>query len=484
MSNLQGDIGYATAIELGQGYSRGDTNPVEVVKGVLARIDAVNPKVNAFSVIMREEALASAKQSEQRIRSGEAGALEGIPVTIKDAYDVAGHETSMGTRALKPPVAAADNVVVERLRKAGAVIVGKTTMSEFAWSGLSRNPVTGATHNPWGYGLNAGASSAGAGAAAAAGFGPLHLGSDGAGSIRMPSHFCGIFGMKPTYGRVPFIPVTNNDYATCTGPMARTVADAALMLETLAGPHFLDHTTCESPPDAYLAKLKTSMKGKRIAFSPDFGHARVDSEIADAVRRAAQTFADTLQADVEEVRPEWGPLGPELGRFFWSTYWARHARLLADWEDQMSPDLVACMRAGIGATAIDYLNMRERKLAYVAKISAFLQNWDYLISPVVSVAAFPVERVRPQHWPEHSWDWLSWSEFLYPFNLSTHPAASIPCGMTAAGLPVGLQIVSRRFNDLGVLQAAAAFEEAVPMHRQRPPVSSTSRPPYDDRGAA
>jgi aspartyl-tRNA(Asn)/glutamyl-tRNA(Gln) amidotransferase subunit A len=470
MSKLSTDIGYTTATDLKQRYGRGDLSPTEVVGAVLERIDAVNPRVNAFSVITREEALASARQSEQRLRSGEAGPLEGVPVTIKDAFDVAGYETSMGSHAFKARLAAVDNVVVGRLRKAGAAIVGKTTMSEFAWSGISRNPVTGATHNPWGHGLNAGASSAGAGAAAAAGFGPLHLGSDGAGSIRMPSHFCGVFGLKPTYGRVPNVPVSNNDYATCMGPMARTVADAALMLETMAGPHFLDHTSCEAWPDGYLAKLKAPMKGKRIAFSLDLGHARVDDEIADIVRNAARTFATTLQADVEEVTPAWGPVGPELGRFFWSAYWARQVGLLADWADRMSPDLVACIRAGEQFRATDYLNTRERKLAYVASISSFLEDWDYLITPVASVAAFPVERVRPAHWPEHAWDWLAWSEFLYPFNMSSHPAASVPCGMTAAGLPVGLQIVGRRFNDLGVLQAAAAFEEAVPMQQQRPKI--------------
>ena len=176
MTHLRGDLGYATAIELKQGYARGDVRPTEVLRGVLERIDAVNPRVNAFSVIMRDEAMVAAKQSEQRLSNREAGPLEGIPVTIKDAFDVAGYETSMGTYALEAPVATCDNVVVERLRKAGAVVIGKTTMSEFAWSGLSRNPVTGITHNPWGYGLDAGASSAGAGAAAAAGFGPLHLG--------------------------------------------------------------------------------------------------------------------------------------------------------------------------------------------------------------------------------------------------------------------------------------------------------------------
>lgn len=474
MTNLHAEAGYATAIDLRERYASGGTSPTELVKAVLDRIDVVNPAINAFSVVMRDEAMASAGQSERRLRSGEAGPLEGIPVTIKDAFDVAGQETATNTLALKGPIATGDNIVVERLRRAGAVIIGKTTMSEFGWSGISRNPVTGITHNPWGRGLNAGASSAGAGAGAAAGFGPLHLGSDGAGSIRMPSHFCGVFGLKPTYGRVPYAPVSNNDYATFIGPMTRTVADAALMLETMAGPHFLDHTSCEAAPDAYLAKLKASMKGKRVAFSPDLGHARVDDEIADIVRGAARVFSDTLQADVEEVTPDWGPLGPELGRFFWAVLWGRRSPLLAEWADRMGADLVACIREGANFSATEFINTRERKFAYVAKISSFLETYDYLITPVASVAAFPVERVRPAHWPEHAWDWLAWSEFLYPFNMSGHPAASIPCGMTRAGLPVGLQIVSRRFNDLGVLQAAAAFEEAVPMHRQRPALATAA----------
>lgn len=468
MSASHAEAGYAGAGELKDHYARGERSPVEVVSAILDRVVDLNPRINAFSVIMHEQALAAAKESEARLRGGRARPLEGIPVTVKDAFDLAGQETSTCSFSVKGRVATSDAIAVERLRQAGAVVIGKTTMSEFAWSGVSRSPVNGITHNPWGYGLNAGASSAGAGAAAAAGFGPLHLGSDGAGSIRMPAHFCGVFGLKPTFGRIPYYPITNNDYATYAGPMARTVSDAALMLETLAGPHYLDHTSCEAPPENYSAKLKTSMKGKRIAFSPDLGHARVDDEIGTIVRDAARVFADTLGATVEEVVPAWGPLGPEIGRFFWSVYTARHASLLPVWEERMGADLVACIRSGIGVSADQYLQMRERKFAYVAMISSFLEDWDYLITPAASVAAFPATRLQPEHWPEHPWDWLTWSEFLYPFNLSGHPAASVPCGMTAAGLPVGLQIVSRRFNDLEVLQAAAAFEEAVPMHHRRP----------------
>lgn len=474
MNDLHAEMGYATALELREQYDRRALSPVEAVSGILQRIEALDPAINAFSALMRDDALAAAKESERRLRNGDARQLEGVPVTIKDAFDVTGYETATCTHAVKGAIAGSDNVVVARLREAGAVILGKTTMSEFGWSGISRNPVTGVTHNPWKRGFNAGASSAGAGAAAAAGFGPLHVGSDGAGSIRMPSHFCGVFGLKPTYGRVPYVPVSNNDYATYIGPMTRTVADAALMLEVMAGPHPLDHTSCEARPDAYLAKLKASMKGKRIAFSPDLGHARVDGEIAQIVESAVKLFAGELQAEVENVTPSWGPLGPELGRFFWTVLWGRRAGLLPEWESRMGSDLVACIRAGANYSATEFINMRERKFAYIAQISSFLEDWDYLVTPVASVAAFPVERVRPEDWPEHDWDWLEWAEFLYPFNMSSHPAASVPCGMSRAGLPVGLQIVGRRFDDLGVLQAAAAFEAAMPWRQLRPQVAAAA----------
>lgn len=474
MNDLHAEMGYATALELREQYQRRALSPVEAVSGILQRIEALDPAINAFSALMRDDALAAAKESERRLRNGDARQLEGVPVTIKDAFDVTGYETATCTHAVKGAIAGSDNVVVARLREAGAVILGKTTMSEFGWSGISRNPVTGVTHNPWKRGFNAGASSAGAGAAAAAGFGPLHVGSDGAGSIRMPSHFCGVFGLKPTYGRVPYAPVSNNDYATYIGPMTRTVADAALMLEVMAGPHSLDHTSCEARPDAYLAKLRASMKGKRIAFSPDLGHARVDGEIAQIVESAVKLFAGELQAEVENVTPSWGPLGPELGRFFWTVLWGRRAGLLPEWESRMGSDLVACIRAGANYSATEFINMRERKFAYIAQISSFLEDWDYLVTPVASVAAFPVERVRPEHWPQHDWDWLEWAEFLYPFNMSSHPAASVPCGMTRTGLPVGLQIVGRRFDDLGVLQAAAAFEAAMPWKQLRPQIAAAA----------
>ncbi len=209
------------------------------------------------------------------------------------------------------------------------------------------------------------------------------------------------------------------------------------------------------------------MRGKRIAYSPDLGHARVDPEVAALVAAAARRFAE-LGATVEEVPIPWGPQGPELVRLFWPAHLTRLAARLPEWEDRMDPGLVACIRAGQRVTIDDYQLARERKIAYVAAIHRWFEDWDLLLTPAVSVAAFPAERLIPAHWPQQDWDWVQWAEFSYPFNMSWNPAASVPCGFTEAGLPVGLQVVGQRFDDLSVLPAAAAFEQAQPWAGHRP----------------
>ena len=468
------DIGYMSVAELQEAYAQKRLTPLEVTQAILDRIAEINPSLNAFAVITAESALAEAKLAGEALARGEQRPLLGIPVTIKDAIDVQGQKSLQGSKWLASfaQPAAEDNPVVSRLRDAGAIILGKTTTSEMCWSGLSYNPLTGLTHNPWAKGMNAGASSAGAAVAAAAGFGPLHLGSDGGGSIRMPCHFCSVFGIKPTYGRVPHIPVSNNDYATHIGPITRTVEDSARMLSVLSGPHYLDHTSCEKPPEDYLAQLKSSMKGKKIAFSLDLGHARVDDDVAAVIRKAASAFAHELGAEVVEVAPAWGPKGVSLGRFFWAAKEARRNHILEEWEPEMGRDLVACMREGNDYSAVEFLNRRDEKFRYIAEIQTFMEQWDFLITPSASVTAFPPQQMVPSHWPQHIWDWMSWSEFMYPFNMSNNPAVTVPCGFTPAGLPVGLQIVGKRFDDLGVLQAAAAYEGIHPVYLQLPTFDS------------
>jgi aspartyl-tRNA(Asn)/glutamyl-tRNA(Gln) amidotransferase subunit A len=283
----------------------------------------------------------------------------------------------------------------------------------------------------------------------------------------MPAHFCGVFGLKPTFGRIPNLPVPNNDQTSHIGPMTRTVADAALFLKVMAGPDAIDHTSLTDPPPDFPKLLKSNGATPRIAFSSDLGHARVDAEVGQLVESAVGVFAD-LGCAVEELTPAFGPLGPELGRFFWAVHETGLAHYLEAWESEMDPGLVACIKDGSGHSASEYLAMRVRKLAYIRQIHEFMQDYDLLLTPAVSVAAFPADRLQPAHWPAHPWDWLSWAEFSYPFNMSGNPAASVPCGFTEAGLPVGLQIVGKRTDELSVLRAAAAFESSRPWQHIRP----------------
>jgi aspartyl-tRNA(Asn)/glutamyl-tRNA(Gln) amidotransferase subunit A len=464
----QEDLGYTPATRLADLIRTKQLSPVDAVGGILERIAALEPKINAFAHLAAEPAMAAARAAEAALmQGGPIGPLHGVPVTIKDLAITSDMPTQFGTLMQKGNQPGEDTPMVTRLKAAGAIVLGKTTTPEYGWKGVSQSPLTGITHNPWKHGYNAGASSAGAGAAAAAGYGPLHQGSDGAGSIRMPSHFCGVFGLKPSFGRIPSYPVSAGDYTSHNGPMTRTVADAALFMSVTAGPHPADHTTLEAGPADYRGRLAEGVRGKRIAFSPDLGHARVDPEVAALVAAAAQRFSE-LGATVEEVKIPWGPLGPELIRLFWPAHLTRLNAKLPEWESRMDPGLVACIREGDKVTIEAYQLARERKYAYVAAIHRWFENWDLLLTPAVSVAAFPADRLNPAHWPQHAWDWVQWAEFSYPFNMSWNPAASVPCGFTAEGLPVGLQVVGRRFDDLSVLQAAAAFEQTQPWADRRP----------------
>ena len=470
------DLFLAPATELAAWIRARRVSPTEIARAVIDRIDHLEADVNAFANLSPSLALEMAADAEKALARGETtGVLHGVPVTIKDLFDLKGFPTERGSFSQAGHIADSDSPVVERLKAAGAVVIGKTTTSEFGWSGMSRSPLTGTTHNPWKDGFNAGGSSAGAAAAAAMGFGPLHQGSDGAGSIRMPSHFCGVFGFKPTWGRVPHVPVRNNDLVSHVGPISRTVADAALFLDATAGAHPFDHTSLTDSDCAFSASLAEDVGDLKVAFSADLGHARVDSDVTGLVERAAHDF-ESFGCRVEAVTPPWGKDGPELARFFWAVHEAPLAEHLDAWEDRMDPGLVACIRAGSGHSAETYLAMRARKLDYIERIHRFMADWNLLLTPSVSVAAFPVERLQPAHWPDHPWDWLSWSEFCYPFNMSGLPAASVPCGFTDAGLPVGLQIVGQRASDSLVLRAAAAFERARPWSQHPPPAKGQGRP--------
>ncbi len=461
-SALASSLATLSAHALADLVRRREISPIEVLDDTLARIDVHEPALNAFVVLDRLGARQAAVEAEAAVmRSDPLGPLHGVPVSIKDIQAVRSLPTRRGSKLSDPSPATADSAAVGRLRAAGAIILGKTTTTEHGWTAVSENPLTGATHNPWRHGFTSGGSSSGAAALAAAGCGPLHLGTDGAGSVRLPAHFCGVVGFKPTHGAVPYTPHPNNGTLSHIGPIARNVADAELMLEVMAGPHPLDFTTHGG---GYRRSLGVNgVRGLKIAFSPDLGHARVDPDIASRVADAARVF-ETLGAAVEQTTPAWGPLGPDLIRALWGPVFGAFAPDDAESASKMDPGLLHCLREARDVPWRDVQVAQGRRIAYAADVGQwFAQGWDLLITPSASVAAFPHGRQVPDHWPHHTWDWLRWAEFSYPFNLSHCPAISVPCGLSADGLPIGLQIVGPRFSDALVLSAAAAFLDARPI---------------------
>jgi aspartyl-tRNA(Asn)/glutamyl-tRNA(Gln) amidotransferase subunit A len=462
------DLAYTPATELIPRIRSKALSPVELTCAVLERIEQVNPKINAFCTVTADAALAAARAAEAAVMKGERlGALHGIPVSIKDLALVQGLPARFGSHVFAQRVGEVDAPFVRRLREAGAIIVGKTTTPEFGWKALGDSPLTGITRNPWNLGMTSGGSSAGAGSAAAAGLGPLHQGSDGAGSIRVPSAFCGIYGLKPTFGRVPMWPISNTDSVSHVGPMTRTVADAALMLGVMAGPDDWDRQSLDAPPADYAGRLRDGVRGLRIGWSLDLGGLRVDPEIGEVAKRAAQAFQE-LGGVVEDAKVSL-PDTREMIHLMWNAHYAgNYVQYLDPFRSRMDPGLVAALEDGRRYSAEEYVAMRGRKHGYCDAMRALFDTYDLLLTPTVSVAAFEVGRLNPAHFPQHAWDWFPWAGFSYPFNFTGQPAATVPAGFTASGMPVGLQIVGRRLADLQVLQASAAFEQARPWATKRP----------------
>lgn len=462
------ELCWTPATELAALVGTRKLSPVELIDAVIARAEALNPTLNAICTPTFDAARQAARAAEAAVMKGDQlGPLHGLPVTIKDNTLTRGVRTMAGSRIFAERVPTFDAPVVERLVAAGAIPIGKTTLCELAWKGCSESPLTGISHNPWKHGMNAGGSSAGAAICAAAGIGPLHQGSDGAGSVRMPAAFCGVFGLKPSFGRIAYYPMPNNDGISHIGPLTRTVGDAALMLDAMAGPDERDQASLPVAGESFRARLDTGIAGLRVAWSPDLGYLRVDPEIAAAAKAAAEAFAE-LGCTVEEVKPGWDdPIAAEHC-IYTSIFAAMVGPLLDEWADRMDQGLVACARAGFAHSAADLMRAKEQRLLLYDRVRQLFERYDLLLTPSLSVAAFPAERLMPEHWEQHEWDWLRWAGFSYPFNLTGLPAATCPCGFTADGLPIGLQITAGRFEDALVLRASRAFEQARPWAQARP----------------
>jgi Asp-tRNA(Asn)/Glu-tRNA(Gln) amidotransferase A subunit family amidase len=466
------ELVWLSAQELAQRIRGKELSPVHVVEAVLDRIAAVNPGLNAYCTVAAEEARDAASAAEIAILSGEAlGPLHGVPVSIKDLIFTRRLRTAAGSRLLADHVPEEDAVAVERLRAAGAIIVGKTNTPEFGFKGVTDNPLFGATRNPWDTTRTPGGSSGGAGAAVAAGLGPLALGTDGGGSIRIPASFCGIFGLKPSFGRVPSGPgLPGWETFSHTGPMTRTVRDAALMLDALAGPDDRDRHSLPATADSFLAACDEGIAGLSVAWSADLGHARVEPEVADLCADAAARF-EALGCHVEVVVPTWDDPEEMFRTLTAGEAFAAYRDRLESGERHLDPALVELLRFGATITAERYLAALLARRQFWSDVHRFLARFDLLITPTVAVAPFALDALPIREIAGSPASPLGWTPFTFPFNLTGQPAASVPAGFTASGLPVGLQIVGRRHADRTVLAAAAAWEAAAPWQARRPGVA-------------
>lgn len=464
----QEDLCYMPATKMAAAIRNKKLSPVEIVDALLDRIEALNPKLNAYVTLTAAAARRQARKAEQAVMKKEKlGPLHGVPYSIKDLTLTKGVRTMRGSKIYENFVPTEDPPLVERLRDAGGIMLGKTATPELGWKGVTDSLLTGITRNPWNLKRTPGGSSGGASASVAAGMGPLAQGSDGGGSIRIPSALTGIFGIKPSFGRVPTYPPSSHDTLSHAGPMTRTVADAALMLSVMAGPHEADRNSLEAPPEDYLGKLNKGVKGLRVAWSADLGYADVDPEVKRIAAAAAKAFTE-LGCKVESVNPG---LGDPTAIF--ETYWkvgsaGGLAAYLPRWEKKMDPGLVRVVKMGMKLKATELTKALAARYEYWEKMRRFFEKYDLLLTPSLAVTAFNVGKLKPPSGKNHSVSWISWTPFTYPFNLTHNPAATVPAGFSKEGLPVGLQIVGRRFADLTVLQAAAAFEKARPWAQHRP----------------
>lgn len=464
------DLCYTPATEVARAIRDRQLSPVEVMEAVLARIEALDPAVNAYCELLPERAMDAARAAEAAVARGDPlGPMHGLPMSVKDMILTKGVRTRQGSLIFEHRVADEDVPMVERLRAAGAILVGKTATPEFGWKAVTDSPATGTTRNPWDTRMTPGGSSGGAAAQIAAGLGHVATGGDGAGSIRIPASFSGVFGIKPHYGRVPVYPQGGGDMLAHLGPLTRTVADAALFLSVTAGPSNRDRFSQEAPPAPYLERLRDGVSGMRVAWSADLGYVdNLDPQVRDITTSAARAFED-LGAHVEEV-PDPGFGDPKS---IIDVYWrANFATLLEpyldEWSGRIDPGLEACAREGLSLGPLDFTRAQVERHRYWYRMLPLFERFDLLLTPAVAVPAFEVDTLYPAGYAEHPWDWIRWAPYSFPFNLTHLPAASVPAGFTAEGLPVGLQIVGRRFADLAVLQASAAFEEARPWAQERP----------------
>ncbi len=468
------DLCFTPAVDLHRLYRSRKASPLEVMRAVLDRVDAVNPRLNAIVTLEREPALKAAKTATAALKKGKKlGPLHGVPVTIKDLTHTKGIRTTWGSKVFEDYVPDEDSLIVERLKAAGAIVIGKTNTPEFGAGGNTFNAVFGVTRNPWNPALTCGGSSGGAGVALATGMGPIAQGSDTGGSLRTPAAFCGVVGFRTSPGLVPYYPKGLGwDSIGVTGPMARTVADTALMLSVIAGPDDRSPISYDVDTSAFPRAVKSpSIKGWRVAWTPDLnGLIPVDAEVARVAEGATRVFR-SLGAKVESACCDFSEVNDIVLGTRGLAMVASHADKLAKWKDQMQKGLVWNIEQGLRLTPEEIARAELGRTTLWHRVRTFMEARELLILPTVAVPPFPVEQPYPTEINGKPLDnYTQWFFLTYGITLTALPVISVPCGFTKSGLPVGLQIVGRRRQEAMVLRAAAAFEAAAPWADKFPPV--------------
>jgi aspartyl-tRNA(Asn)/glutamyl-tRNA(Gln) amidotransferase subunit A len=449
---------------------RRKVSPVEVVDAVLERIDKVNPRLNAFVTITADAARKQAKAAERAVgkKGATLGPLHGVPFSVKDLVITKGVRTTFGTPIYRDNVPTEDAPIVERLKAAGAIMTGKTNTPTFGWIGATHNLLFGPTRNPWNLERTPGGSSGGASAASAAGLGPLHVGTDGGGSIRIPASCAGIFGFKASYGRVPTYPASGAWSLSHVGPMTRTVADAALMMNVVAGPDARDQYSLPADDANYNRALNGDIKGLRVAYTDDLGFSDVvDPEVSAACARAAKAFRE-LGCRVDEVQPKWPSPKAAWEEIFCGGIATRMAPYL-NRRSEIDAGLYQMIERTLKNPPTAYPQAWLDRLAWWQHPRAFFEKYDLLLTPTIACPPFRINQDNPPEIAGRPAVAYAWIPFTYPFNLTGQPASSVPCGFSKDGLPIGLQIVGRRYDDMTVMRASAAFEKARPWIQHRPP---------------
>jgi len=465
-------IQYTSAVELAKLIRSKDASPLEVMEQTITNIETFNPALNAFVSLRIEEAMDEAKAMTERIASGEdPGPLAGVPIGVKDLEDVEGMVTSFGSIPYKDNVAPIDSIQVARLKASGAIVVGKTNTPEFGFTAFTKNRLFGVTRNPWDTERTPGGSSGGSAAAVAGGMVPLATGSDAGGSVRIPASYSGCFGLKPSFGRIPFGPASllQMNQLWNLGPLTRTVSDAALYLDCVSGYHPADPESLPHSHQSFMRSLEKTPTGLNIAFSPDLGFAPVQKEVAAQIEKAVQSFEE-MGHRVELWKERFPEVGAAWNNLIMRDLYGQLHAAIAKNRKEMGRPLVETLEQARHLSIEDRVEAQKTKTELNRLLWELFDRFDILVTPTTPTVAFAAKGPPPSEIDGHPIPLLGSVAFTYPFNISGHPAASVRAGITENQLPVGLQIIGPRHRDDLVLQMAYAYEQARPWNDHWPEV--------------